>query len=250
MPTITAADVLNKVMYAKTDINLYDQTLNKKGSLPAGALIGEVYSYLTDQAGNIYWMFYLTPTDFANFNPTYVKHNADQLNLPSYADLLQGITDKIEADKLQSMGTVNYYIQKYAPYIVGGVVLALVLPPLLNSKKVSGMTKKKDNNKTALYFGGAIALAWYLTLKKRSGSVIVDPLDTGSFGPIVNQGAIVPLSQSIMPVVSTASILPIKEAIVPIGARQIDYVGPFEVSYRNNPSAMNGRLREHKKYTI
>lgn len=232
MPTITAADVLNKTMYAKTDVFLYDQTLKKKGSLSAGSLIGEVYSYLVDPKGNIFWMFYITPGDFLNFNPTYVKHNADQLNLPSYADLLQGVTDKVEADKLASMGTVNYYIQKYGPYLIGGVVLALVLPPLLKNKKVSGMTNNKNN--TALYFGGAIALAWYLTLKKRSGSIEIGPLDTGTYGGAVN----------------TTNILPILPTITPLVDKQIDFVGPFEVSYKNNPSAMNGRLKEHKKYTI
>jgi hypothetical protein len=253
MPNITADAVLNKDMYAKTNIDLYDMALNKKGTLQAGALIGNVYSYLVDNVGNLYWMFYMTPEDYTSQTPTYVKHDASELYLPSYADLMQSVTDKIESDKLASMGTVNYYIQKYAPYLIAGVVAALVLPPLLKNKNknISGMTK--DNSDNAMIFGGVIALAWFLTLKKRTGTVIVDPLDAGSYGPTLDaSGNPIPLQQSssnTMPSINMAidTTQPIDNTLA---ANQISYVGPFAVSYGNQPAMLTGKAKPIKSYVI
>jgi branched-subunit amino acid transport protein len=233
MPSITAADVINKDMFAKTDIDLYSSALTKKGNLKAGALIGTVYSYLIDSRGDLYWMFYLTDQDFKNFNATYVKHDPAQLNLPSYNDLLTSVTAQLEADKLQSLGTVNYYIQKYAPYIVGGVVIALVLPSILNKQKKVGAVTQNDGLKLA----GIVALAWYLTLKKRTGSIIIDPLTSSVTTNAENA------------INTTPNILPsVNSTVVSVG-KQISYVGPFEVAYRPD-TTINGYSNRYKKYII
>ena len=240
MPNITADADLYHSMYAKTDIDLYNQALNKIGTLPAGAYIGEVYSYLLDiKTGDIYWLFYRTPQDYTNFNATYVKHDPNQLDLPSYQDLMDAVTSKIEADKLQSMGTVNYFIQKYAPYLIAAGAAALILPSILKknqSKNISGM-KQDDLIKLAVV--GAI-IYFIATYKKRTGTVIVDPLDQGSYGdsaaitnntgaPVIQQGTMVSdVSQ------------PQQNSIA--SGKSIDYVGPFLVTYQ--AAAMGGKKRK------
>jgi len=232
MPSITASDVIGKSMFAKTNIDLYDQTLTVKGSLPAGSYIGEVYSYLPDtKKGDLYWMFYRTDQDYRNFNPTYVKHNADQLDLPSYNDLLKAMSDKIETEKLQKLGTVNYYVGKYLPYIIGAGVLVIALPALTKNKQVSGM-----KNNEVIKIAAIGLLIYYLTKKPTlKGSVIVDPLDEGSYGTAA-------LDNNVQTIIKTTSI---NDQGVQYGqtgtGKAINYVGPFLVTYAG--SAMNGKPR-------
>ena len=75
MPNITADKVVNHLMYAKNNVNAYEPggKIVVKTFSP-GQLIGNVYSYI--EIGNdLYWMFYLTPADYNNFNAVYVKHD-------------------------------------------------------------------------------------------------------------------------------------------------------------------------------
>jgi hypothetical protein len=244
MPTITAADVQGHTMYAKSNVDLLDKNFHVKDTLSSGALIGDVYSYTTDSNGNMYWMFYRGTYDFDQQNPTYVLNDTNKLDLPSYNDLLDAVTQKIEADKLQSMGTINYYLQKYFPYIIGAGVVAIVLPSILkNQKNISGMEKKKDNS--LLYIvGGAAAIYLLSSFKakpKLKGSIEIGPLDKGIFVPDVlnlgttpdsvdqNNGSMVnPLNIGIP--LQTMSINPAENN--QLMGKQINYVGPFEVSYQ------------------
>ena len=95
MPNITADKVVNHLMYAKANVNAYEPggKIVVKTFSP-GQLIGNVYSYI--EIGNdLYWMFYLTPADYNNFNAVYVKHDASKLSLPD----LPAILDQIAAEK-------------------------------------------------------------------------------------------------------------------------------------------------------
>ena len=135
MPNITADKVVNHLMYAKANVNAYEPggKIVVKTFSP-GQLIGNVYSYI--EIGNdLYWMFYLTPADYNNFNAVYVKHDASKLSLPD----LPAILNQIEAEKKAAIiakdGAFSYYLQTYLPYIVGAIVIAIALPSIVKSVK-------------------------------------------------------------------------------------------------------------------
>lgn len=135
MPNITADKVVNHLMYAKSNINGYEASGKiVKATFKPGQLIGKVYSYI-EIDNDFFWMFYLTPTDYNNFNATYIKHDSNKLSLPD----LPAILDEIQAQKKAAIiakdGVFSYYLQTYLPYIVGAVVVAIALPSIVKSVK-------------------------------------------------------------------------------------------------------------------
>jgi len=129
MATITADRVLNKSLYAKGVVNVY----NVPGGAVArvinnGGLIGIVYSYVTWK-GEVYWQFYNV------YNvPYYVKHDTN-LSLPGLDDIITKIKNENVAKQIESKGAVNYYLQKYLPFIVGAIAVALIFPAVYKSVK-------------------------------------------------------------------------------------------------------------------
>jgi hypothetical protein len=135
MPNITADKVVNHLMYAKTNVNAYEPggKIVVKTFLP-GQLIGNVYSYI--EIGNdLYWLFYLTPADYNNFNAVYVKHDSSKLSLPDLPAILDQIAAEKKAAIIAKDGVFSYYLQTYLPYIVGAVVVAIALPSIVKSVK-------------------------------------------------------------------------------------------------------------------
>lgn len=183
MPTITADRVVNKDIYAKGTVNAFgNDLLTVKKTFTNKQLIGKVFSWITAMDGNIYWLVYLTPADYANFKPVFIKHDAGSLSLPALPYILEQITSEKEQAEKEKKGLVGYYIEKYAPYIVGGVVLAIALPAVtksISTKKINGM----NENQKLMGIAAAGIVVYLLTKKKRKGSIIIDPLDQGEFVP-------------------------------------------------------------------
>lgn len=136
MPNLTADLVINHNLYAKTNVNGYDGTFTNVRTVFQPGLIGNVYSYI-QQPDGLYWMVYQTQRDYDNFNPTYIKHDGSKLSLPDAQDILDNLTKEQEAKDIQSKGAVRFYVEKYAPYIIGAIVIAVALPTIVN------VTKKK-----------------------------------------------------------------------------------------------------------
>jgi hypothetical protein len=135
MPNITADKVVNHLMYAKANVNAYEPggKIVVKTFSP-GQLIGNVYSYI--EIGNdLYWMFYLTPADYNNFNAVYVKHDESKLSLPDLPAILDQIAAEKKAAIIAKDGAFSYYLQTYLPYIVGAIVIAIALPSIVKSVK-------------------------------------------------------------------------------------------------------------------
>ena len=135
MPNITADKVVNHLMYAKANVSAYEPggKIVVKTFSP-GQLIGNVYSYI--EIGNsLYWMFYLTPADYNNFNAVYVKHDSSKLSLPDLPAILDQIAAEKKAAIIAKDGAFSYYLQTYLPYIVGAVVVAIALQSIVKSVK-------------------------------------------------------------------------------------------------------------------
>ncbi|AXH77157.1 MAG: hypothetical protein [Bacteriophage sp.] len=191
MPSITAADVIDQTIYARNRVNGYTSDFKTvKKTFSPGALIGQVYSWVTSPNGDVYWMVYVDQDDYTNFNPTYIKHSASDLSLPALPDILQKISDQKDAADRQSKGLLQYNIDKYGKWIVGGIVVAVALPTIvrtLQHRKQSAVSGTNDKKALLLLLliGGGVYLYAQSNKKKRKGSVEIGPLDQGEFGPDV-----------------------------------------------------------------
>ena len=135
MPNLTADLVINHNLFAKTQVNGYDSTFKNVKTVFYPGLIGNVYSYIEQPDGSLYWMVYQTQADYNDFNATYIKHDANKLSLPDAQSILDDLTAKQNAKELAAKGPVNYYIEKYAPYIIGAIVVSIALPSIINATK-------------------------------------------------------------------------------------------------------------------
>ena len=80
-------------------------------------------------------MIYLSKADYDNFNPSYVLHDPNKLDVPDLPNILQQIADQAKAAAIEKNGVVGYYLTTYLPYIVGAVVIAIALPSITKSFK-------------------------------------------------------------------------------------------------------------------
>jgi hypothetical protein len=238
MPTIT--EIIKSYMvksdiavYAKGTVNAYDYPGGTiKRTFQNNELIGNVFSFI-DNPDGVWWQF-----DDGVYNPSnpsylYVKNNPALLDIPLLPTLIQDIQDKKDQERKDAIGTVPFYIEKYAPWIVGGIVAAIALPTLVNSlksKKVSG--KEDDQQKLALLVGSGV-LAYFIFQKKKTGSVEIGPLDTGTFG--VKAPGSIPSGSTIAKQTDGT------------GTGQIQSIGIFPVVY-NNGASVNGVWKMDKKY--
>jgi hypothetical protein len=136
MPSVTADLIVNHGLYAKSNVDALDSTFkNISQSFSPGEYIGNVYSWIQGNDGSIYWMIYLTPQDYNNFNPVYVKHIPGTLSVPDLPAILQKLDDERKAAEIAKNGVVSYYIGKYLPYIVAAAVVAIVFPSVVKGLK-------------------------------------------------------------------------------------------------------------------
>lgn len=136
MATVTADKLVNHDLYAKGNVEALDFTFkNVAKTFTAGQRIGNIYSWIQGSNGQIYYMVYLTKADYDNFNPVYILHNPNTLDVPDLPNILQQIADAAKAAAIEKNGVVGYYLQTYLPYIVGAVVLAIALPSIVKSMK-------------------------------------------------------------------------------------------------------------------
>jgi len=132
MAKITADKVIGKNLYSKGAVDLVSLPGGKViKTIQSGGLLGNVYSYIVSN-GIVYWQFYDT-----NKQPFYAKQDSN-VSFPGLDEVLKQIQSEAVANEINKKGALNYYLQKYLPWLVGGVVVALVLPVLLKSKKNEG----------------------------------------------------------------------------------------------------------------
>lgn len=258
MPNITIDKVVGHNIYAKGSVAVLGSDLKTvKKTITNGGLIGNVWSWIKGSDGQIYYMIYLNSNDYNNFDPSYVLHDASKISLPDLPTIMEEIQRLADQEKIAQKGIVAFYIEKYAPYIVGAVVVAIAIPALKkqSQSKVGAMTA--DNKRTAALVGAGILL-WYITRKKLKGSVEIGPLDPGEYVPdatvsnndttIIDDSVSNPAQSESLPVIDSGGgsgevfvtgggsgsnyvtvIDP--EMFAKLYAGQIEYVGPFPVQY-------------------
>jgi hypothetical protein len=127
MATITADKVIGKNLFSKGAVDLLDLPGGKViKTIQSGGLLGSVYSYVTYN-GMVYWQFYDTYN-----KPFYAKQDSN-IDFPGLNNVLKQVQDEAIAKEIEKKGALNYYLQKYLPWLVGGIVVALVLPKIIKS---------------------------------------------------------------------------------------------------------------------
>lgn len=255
MASIPIDKVFNQVLYAKNGrVNkLSNPGGTVIGVVQPGDIIGKIYSYVLSN-GKVYWML----DNIFGSQTFFVEHNPNLLNLPNKQAILDDIAKQAEAQKLQDKGIIQYNIDKYLPWVIGGTIVFLALPSLIgNQYKLSGMQKKKKNN-SILLIGAAVVGAYLLTKKKKlkAGTPVIEPIDEGfvnefvsaSTKPVVNP---VVLEDSFGNQSVVSSNIPdentMQTASLKYGGGNggyIDYVGPFRAVYEQpQPNIVAGRKK-------
>jgi hypothetical protein len=132
--------ILDKSVYSKIKNPYYDATFkNIVGYFNAGDYIGIVYSWVT-RNNKIYLATYANYNDFKNFsNGKYVEWGYDNLTYPELKKELakKQAEEKLKADqaKKEAVGAVQFYIEKYAPWIIGAIVVGIAFPSIIKTFK-------------------------------------------------------------------------------------------------------------------
>ena len=242
MANIPIDAVFNQTIYAKGRVNKYSfPGGNVISVIPSGGVIGKIYSYVLHN-GKVFWMV----DDLFGTQTFFIEHNPNLITLPNKDQILNDLAKKAEAQKLEDKGIIQYNIDKYLPYIVGGAIAIAALPTILQTgSKINGMKKeKKDNLKTLLLIGGAAALLLYLTKKKtKAGKPIIEVIDEGFVNEIkpanVPAASGVVLQDSFGNQSAIDAVLPNVSAMTLTtggggggGSRYIEFVGPFKAKYQ------------------
>ena len=138
--TVSVALMIDKTLYAKTNTFAYKGTIDEKNKVTyaANAFIGTIYSWIT-RDGILYLLVYKSTYDYDNFNAILVPVFENNLKIPALAEAvaIEKEKKKLEAEELkkETVGVTQFYIEKYAPYIIGAIVIAIALPTIIKSFK-------------------------------------------------------------------------------------------------------------------
>jgi hypothetical protein len=163
---VPVGTLLNMPVYADSNLTAvkhFSDGTTQNINYSKGDFIGNLYSWYTDgNTGKSVLLFYLTDSDYNNFIYTTISVNV-KTKTPAAKEIAQNLADanKTWYEKL---------IDKYAPYVVGGVVIWLAFPSiatgakrlLSRNKSVSGF---KDGVAPYLLVGG---VAYILTYKSNA----------------------------------------------------------------------------------
>jgi len=135
----TIKDLLDKPLIAKKATKLYRlpyDSAKHYASVAAGQPLGTLYSWINPNANTkyVWFSFY----DSKN-KPYYVPYkpnllNSDDLKRQGVKDVETQTKEKKEQEKLESKGTFRFYLEKYAPYIIGALFIVPIAKKIIDKK--------------------------------------------------------------------------------------------------------------------
>jgi hypothetical protein len=123
--TINASKVIGQTLIATQNVDYFYPFSTKLGTIKKGDIIGVVYSYVFGNNNELFWMI-----DKGYNRFIYVKHDVNKLTLVNGKEVLQDIKNQQIKQEIEEKGLLRYYLDKYLPYIVGGVVIYFALPTI------------------------------------------------------------------------------------------------------------------------
>jgi hypothetical protein len=134
--------MLDKSLYARTSTYGYHYNLDtsymskNKFTITPNQFLGVIYSWVIKD-GIIYLMVYKSAIDYQNANYDFIPIIGNNLYIPQLKEAVELDKKKkqMEADvaKKETVGTVQFYVEKYGPWLLGAIVVVGVLPTLIKS---------------------------------------------------------------------------------------------------------------------
>lgn len=138
MATFSLSSIVGKPLTARTAVKLYREasdTAKPYASIAAGNYMGNLYSWINPgpRTKNLWLMFY-----DSNNKPYYVKYtsntvNSAELQKQGVKTVDQETREKEDQQNREQKGAVQYYIEKYVPWIIAGFIAVPVLKELTKS---------------------------------------------------------------------------------------------------------------------
>ena len=123
--TINASKVIGETLIATQNVDYFYPFSTKLGTIKKGDIIGVVYSYVMGNNNELFWMIDKGYNKFI-----YVKHDVNKLTLVNGNQVLQDIKNQQQQQEIEQKGLLQYYLDKYLPYIIGAVVIYFALPTI------------------------------------------------------------------------------------------------------------------------
>ena len=131
--------MLNKYLYAFEPTYGYTSAVfsnQYKKIYKAGDYIGKIYSWRTVN-NQLYLVVYATTNDYNNHKAIYVPIFTNNLKIIGLKEAIAAENAKKQAEadalKKEQVGAVQFYIEKYGPWVLGAIVVIGVFPSLLKS---------------------------------------------------------------------------------------------------------------------
>jgi hypothetical protein len=130
MPSLTADKLINKEIFAAKQLNAINASGKTVKIIYPGSSAGIVYSWLSNPIGNLksppYLMFY--DDSINKKNPYYIKIESGAFKISDdIKKTLNEQTAEEEKQKLADQGPIVYYFQKFAPYVIGTIILLAII---------------------------------------------------------------------------------------------------------------------------
>jgi hypothetical protein len=139
MAEFNITNLIDRPLTAKVATKLYrtaNDAAKNYASVAAGQPLGTLYSWISPNANtkSLWFMFY-----DSNNKPYYVKYSANLIS--SDALIKAGVKDVEKAAKeakdkqdFEDKGAIRFYLEKYAPYIIGAIFLIPIAKKLIDKK--------------------------------------------------------------------------------------------------------------------
>jgi hypothetical protein len=138
MASYKLKDIIDKPIRAKKDVSLYRtaaDTAQPYATVKAGSMVGVLFSIVNARAGrSVDWLMFYDSNNKAYYTP--VKTGTlDEVSLKQQGvKTVEEQTKEKQREEKKEAGLVSYYIEMYAPYIIGAIILVPILKQVIAKK--------------------------------------------------------------------------------------------------------------------
>jgi len=138
MATYKLKDIIDKPIRARKDTSLYRNavdTATPYATVKAGSLIGVLFSIVNAKPGrSIDWLMFYDSNNKPYYVP--VKTNTlDEVDLKRQGvKTVEEQTKEKQKEEKKEAGLLQYYIELYAPYLIGAIILVPILKKIIDKK--------------------------------------------------------------------------------------------------------------------
>jgi hypothetical protein len=138
MASYKLKDIVDKTIYAKKDVRLYripSDTAQPYATIKAGSTVGVLYSMVYAKAGrSVDWLMFYDSNNKAYYVPVKTGTLDEALLKQQGVKTVEEQTKEKQKEEKKEAGLVSYYIEMYAPFIIGAIILVPILKQYIAKK--------------------------------------------------------------------------------------------------------------------